>query len=287
MRKLQARLRAYWSLIKSPQTGLLLLTGLAGYSSARCPVLTWQTLLALGGSLFLAISGSTVLNMWYDRDIDTVMCRTAKRPLPSKQVKPRETLLLGLLLSAAGVGWSLALTLLYGTIVFAGTFFNVVVYTVYLKRRSAWSIVWGGLAGGMPVLAGRVLGTGQIDQIGLLLSLAVLLWIPTHIMTFSLRYEEDYRVARIPTFPSTYGRQVTQVIIALSSIAATFAMTGAAIGIGMAWGYLRLLGVLSAGLLFLAIASVVRPSARMNFGLFKYASVFMLSSMVLILVEGF
>jgi protoheme IX farnesyltransferase len=71
----------FWSLIKSLQTGLLLLTGLAGYMSARCPVTTWQALLGLTGSLFLAVSGSTVLNMWYDRDIDAKMGRTAKGAL--------------------------------------------------------------------------------------------------------------------------------------------------------------------------------------------------------------
>ncbi|MFC2043326.1 UbiA family prenyltransferase, partial [Chloroflexota bacterium] len=75
-------LRLYLNLIKSPQTCLLLITGLAGYMSARCPVLNWPTLLALGGSLFLTISGSTVINMWHDRDIDACMVRTCTRPLP-------------------------------------------------------------------------------------------------------------------------------------------------------------------------------------------------------------
>ena len=72
--------RSYWQLTKSLQTGLLLLTGLAGYMSARCPVFNLTTILALCGSLFLAISGSTILNMWYDRDIDSVMERTCNRP---------------------------------------------------------------------------------------------------------------------------------------------------------------------------------------------------------------
>ncbi len=73
----------YRPLIKSLQTGLLLVTGLTGYMSARCPVMTLHTFLGLAGSLFLAISGSTVLNMVLDRDIDARMARTANRPLPS------------------------------------------------------------------------------------------------------------------------------------------------------------------------------------------------------------
>ncbi len=279
---LTTRLRLYWQLIKSLQTGLLLATGLAGYMSARCPVTHWTTLLGLGASLFLAISGSTVLNMVYDRDIDARMKRTAARPLPTGRVSPREGLALGLALSLVGVIWALALSPLYGAVVFAGLFFDVVVYTVWLKRRTPWSIVWGGISGGMPVLAGRALGTGEIDGIGLLLALGVLFWIPTHIMTFSLRCFNDYQRAGVPTFPAVYGFQATRGIIAAASLLAAAAMAGAAAGIGMAWGYLRLLVVLSGGLLALALASLLAPSERLNFGLFKYASLYMLNSMLLI-----
>ncbi len=275
-------LRRYWPLIKSLQTGLLLITGLAGYMSGRCPVLTWQTLLGLAGSLFLAISGSTVINMVYDRDIDARMRRTCGRPLPTGQVTPRAALLLGLVFSAAGVGWAAAMNLRYGLVVFAGLFFDVVIYTIWMKRRTPYSIIFGGIAGGMPVLAGRTLAVGGLDAVGLLLAVAVVLWIPTHILTFSIRHEQDYRAAGVPTFPSAYGVGATRTIIALSSLAAGVAMVIAALLLGMEWGYLRLLGVLSAGLLALALGSLTRPSERAYFGVFKYASVYMLGSMLLV-----
>lgn len=277
----------YWPLIKSLQTGLLLTTGIAGYASCRCPILNWQAILGLTGSLFLAISGSTVLNMWYDRDIDAKMQRTCWRPLPSGVISTREALYFGLLLSTLGAGWALAMDPLYGVIVFAGLFFDVVFYTVWLKRRTAWSVVWGGFAGAMPVLAGRALGIGQIDWIGVLLALSVLFWIPTHILTFSMRNYEDYKHAGIPTFPSKYGYQATRIAIAISSVMAALSMAVAAYGIGMMVGYLRLMAVLSAGLLLLAVASTVRPSERVNFGLFKYASLYMLSAMLLLVLEAF
>jgi protoheme IX farnesyltransferase len=283
--RLKARLGIYWSLIKSLQTGLLLLTGLAGYMSARCPMLTWRTLLALAGSLFLAISGSTVLNMVIDRDLDQKMARTCNRPLPSGRVSTREATTLGVALSLLGLGWAGWLSPQYGAVVFAGWFFDVVVYTVWLKRRTAWSIIWGGIAGGMPILAGRTLGLGYIDWTGALLALSVLLWIPTHIMTFNLRHKADYAAAGVPTFPSVYGERWTQLTIAASSVVASLAMGFAAYGIGMTWGYLRVLVVLSAGLLLLATSSVLRPSVRTNFGLFKYASLYMLSSMLLVFME--
>lgn len=286
MSAVKAKLRVYWALIKSLQTGLLLTTGLAGYMSARCPVTHWTTLLGLSASLFLAISGSTVLNMWYDRDIDARMQRTCQRPLPGGIVKPGEAFCLGLVLSATGVSWSLALDRVYGLVVFAGLLIDVVIYTIWLKRSTPWSIVWGGISGGMPILAGRALGLGEFDWIGILLALAVLFWIPTHMMTFSMRYFDDYLCAGIPTFPSTYGFQFTRLIVAFSSLAAALAIGLALMGIGMAWGYLRLLVVLSAGLLLLAVSSLTRPSERVNFGLFKYASLYMLSSMLLLIMEA-
>jgi protoheme IX farnesyltransferase len=189
----------------------------------------------------------------------------------------------GLALSALGVGLAFAMDALYGLIIFAGLFFDVVVYTIWLKRRTCWSIVWGGISGGMPILAGRALGLGGLDWVGVMLSLGILFWIPTHILTFSMRYHSDYQAAGVPTFPSQYGFDFTRVIIAVSSLLAALAMGTAALGIGMEWGFLRLLGVLSAGLLVLAIATVFRPSERVNFGLFKYASLYMLSSMILMM----
>jgi len=285
--KLKSKIAQYGRLIKSLQTGLLLATGLAGYMSGSCPVTHWTTLMSLSGSLFLAISGSTVLNMWYDRDIDSRMKRTRNRPLAAGKINPRETLRFGLVLALFGVAWAVAMDARYGLLIFAGLFFDVMVYTIWLKRRTAWSIVWGGISGGMPILAGRVLSTGSLDWIGILLSLSVLFWIPTHIMTFSMKYYDDYQAARVPTFPSTYGFPATRAVVAFSSILAALSTGIAAYGIGMTWGYIRILAVLSVGLLTLAAISLMKPSEGLNFGLFKYASVYMLASMILMVAYGF
>lgn len=281
---LGARLRAYWALTKSLQTGLLLVTGLAGYFSARCPTHSTELVLALAGSLFLAIAGSTVLNMVYDRDIDAKMPRACWRPLPAGHVSVREALWLGVVLSVAGVGWSFALSALYGAVGLAGLFFDVVIYTIWLKRRTPWSIVWGGIAGGMPVLAGRVLGSGQIDLIGLLLALAILLWIPTHILTFGMKYADQYRAAGVPIFPNTYGKWITHVTLSLSTGAAAIAMLLAVWQIGLPWRYFHLAAGLGAVLLIVTLASVLRRSPKLNFALYKFASLYMLGSMGLIVM---
>ncbi len=279
-----AKIRLYWPLTKSLQTGLLVSTGLAGYMSARCPVFTIPILIGLLVSLVASISGSTILNMWWDRDIDARMGRTKKRPLASGVIDSREALKVGLIVSAFGVGLALFMDVLYGLIIFAGLFFDVVIYTMWLKRRTCWSILWGGISGGMPILAGRTLGLGSLDWIGAVLALGVLFWIPTHILTFSMRYFNDYQAAGVPTFPSSYGFATTRATIAISSILAALSMGAAAWGIGMEWGFLRLLGVLSMGLLVLAVSIMFRPSERVNFGLFKYASLYMLAAMLLMMI---
>jgi heme o synthase len=93
---LRTKFRAYWPLVKSLQTGLLVSTGLGGYMSARCPIHDWATLTGLLISLVASISGSTILNMWWDRDIDAKMPRTLNRPLASGQIRPGEALWIGL-----------------------------------------------------------------------------------------------------------------------------------------------------------------------------------------------
>ena len=277
-----SKINLYWQLIKSMQTGLLLLTGITGYMSARCPVMNWYMILGLFGSLFLTISGSTVLNMIYDRDIDSKMNRTKFRPLPSGKLSVKETLHLGIFLSVFGIIWSFFISSLYGGIVLTGWLLDVAVYTIWLKRKTAWSIVWGGISGGMPILAGRVLGAGQVDMIGLLFAVAILLWIPTHILTFSIRYQKDYQSAGIPTFPSWYGVEKTRLIIAFSSVGAAIAIAVGLFSLGLSVGYLRTLLFLSSGLMVLAVTSVYKPSDKMNFLLFKYASVYMLAAMLII-----
>lgn len=271
----------FWTLIKPPQTGLLLATGVAGYMSAHTSA-NIPLLLVMMVSLFLAIGGSTLMNMWYDHDIDSKMKRTQQRPAASGELTRAEVFYAGMAVSLLGIGWALAVDLFYGVVVFAGWFFDVVVYTLWLKRRTCWSILWGGISGAMPILAGRVLAAGQIDAIGLLLAGAVLFWIPTHILTFSIKYASDYAVAGVPTFPFTYGLETTRAVIALSSMIAAASIGVASVMIGVQAGILRLLIVLSAGLLLLSFTTVFRPSERVNFSLFKYASLYMLISMILL-----
>jgi len=279
---LKTLIKAYWSLIKSKQTYLLVITGWAGFSSAQCPVVGWETTLALIGSLFLAVSGSTIFNMAFDRDIDAKMGRAQNRPLPTGLISLPNALLYASIVSALGIGWAFTLDPLYGWVVMAGLFFDAVIYTVVLKRKTPYSIIYGGISGGMPILAGRTLGVGSIDLIGILLAAAIVFWIPTHIMTFSIKYQDQYAAANVPTFPSVYGVETTRKIIAGSTILASLIMIVAAELIGMKGYYLIALVLGSIALVSLATLTVMKPSQKLNFRLFKAASIYMLGAMLLI-----
>ncbi len=284
MTNIFTKFRHYWPLIKSLQTGLLVLTGITGYVSARCPVYNLTTIFSVLGSLFLAVSGSTILNMVWDRDIDAKMNRTKHRPLPTGLIQAQEAWIVGLGISLLGLVWAAYLDLLYALIIFGGLFFDVVVYTIWLKRKTAWSIVWGGISGGMPILAGRAFGLGHVDSVGILFMFGILFWIPTHILTFSIKYADDYAAAGVPTFPSTYGVNTTRIIISVSSFIAAVSMLLSGVMMDLGAGYLRLIAVLAAGLLGLAMSTIFTASERINFGLFKYASLFMMTSMFVVIL---
>jgi protoheme IX farnesyltransferase len=214
------------------------------------------------------------------------MARTCRRPLVTGQVSPGAAWRLGVVLSVLGLACALLLSPLFAALVTTGLFFEIVVYTVWLKRRTAWSILVGGVAGGMPILAGRALATGEVDRIGLLLALAVLFWVPTHNLTLSMRHLDDYRRAGVPTFPLTYGRRATHGLITCSGALAAMAMTTAFVWVGLPAPILWTSSMLGAGLICLALLAWIRPSETQTTVLFKYASLYMLGSMLLLSVGG-
>ena len=280
--KLTEKSRGFWALIKSRQTLLLLATGLAGYLSARPEGATALTLSLILFSLFAAISGTTALNMVVDRDIDARMERTAWRPLPAGTLTPLAATIFGGGLVALGLGIAFWMRLLFGIVIAAGVFLDLVVYTLWLKRRSAWAIIFGGVSGGMPILAGRALVIGRADGLGLLLALSVLLWIPTHIMTFSIKYADDYRRADIPTWPAVYGFDSARRFMACANGVRGIALVAAGWLLDICPYSLALLALSGVITLTLSLWTVIRPSEKVNHLLFKFASVHMLGSMVLI-----
>jgi len=157
-------------------------------------------------SMYLAISGTTAVNMWLDRDIDALMSRTKNRPLPSGSLSSAECAFYGLLLFTIGLIIGLNVSFDFALVIFLGLFFDIVIYTVLLKRSSPYSIVLGGFAGAMPALGGWVAVQG-FTLPGFIIAAIVLLWIPSHIWYISMHYEDDYRIAGVPMYPLVVGME--------------------------------------------------------------------------------
>ncbi|MBC8403021.1 MAG: protoheme IX farnesyltransferase [Candidatus Marinimicrobia bacterium] len=281
--KLINLLRFYLALIKTPQTALLIFTALAGYQSGEGNLTLLQGVLAFTGIL-LAISGTTALNMVFDRDIDAVMERTKQRPIPTRTITPRAALIFGSTLIVAGMIINYQVSMLYANIVLAGVGFDFIIYTIWLKRRSPWSIIFGGLAGGMPIMAGRALATGQIDFLSFLMATAILLWIPTHILTLAMNHSKDYSLAGVPTFPNVFGFEKARYFIAGSNLTAAVIIVAIFIQLSISISGIALMVIGNLILLVLSYRIIRHPSLKMNFTMFKFASLYMAVAMLILVI---
>lgn len=203
----------YLSLLKLKQTALLLFTAIAAYLAAPGQFRT-QAFFALLLAEFLAIGGTTAVNMYFDRDIDSKMRRTRSRPIPAGRILPKPALIYGILLFLAGLAVSLPVNFWLPLTIFLGFAFDIFVYTLYFKRRTYLNILFGGIAGGMPAMGGWLTKTGFFEPGALLAFTLVFLWIPMHIWFISIYYLEDYTKSGIPMLPVVVGeRETTKYII--------------------------------------------------------------------------
>ena len=206
--------RAYFLLTKPRIIELLLVTTVPTmFIAARGVPSPWLMAATLVGGALSAASAN-VLNCYLDRDIDALMRRTARRPLPAHRVEPGDALRFGLVLGVAGFVWLWAtVNLLSAVLATSAILFYVFVYTIGLKRRSTQNIVIGGAAGAVPVLVGWSAVTGRVDLPALVLFAIIFYWTPPHFWALSLRYKDDYAAAGVPMLPVVRGARETSTQI--------------------------------------------------------------------------
>jgi heme o synthase len=223
----QPALPADWrdlvALTKPRVMSLVVFTGLCGLLAA--PV---QLPMVLGFTAILCIAlgagGAGALNQWYEADLDVLMRRTANRPLPAKRMDRQSALHFGVGLSVFSVVlMDLATNHLAAVLLAVSILFYVLVYTVWLKRRTAQNIVIGGAAGAFPPLIGWVAATGQIDLLPALLFAIIFLWTPPHFWALSLFVRSDYAAANVPMLPVVAGIRNTRLQILLYSVSVVVA----------------------------------------------------------------
>ncbi|MFL6755390.1 MAG: heme o synthase, partial [Sphingomicrobium sp.] len=215
---LPADWRDFVALTKPRVMSLVVFTGLCGLLVApvQLPlVLSFTAILCIA----LGAGACGALNQWYEVDVDAKMRRTAKRPLPAGRMSRQSALHFGVGLGAFSVllmglatNWLAALMLL------ASILFYVLIYTVWLKPRTAQNIVIGGAAGAFPPLIGWVAATGQVATLPLLLFAIIFLWTPPHFWALSLFVRSDYANAGVPMLPVVAGVPATRRQILLYSL---------------------------------------------------------------------
>jgi protoheme IX farnesyltransferase len=277
----------YVALMKPRVMSLVVFTALVGLAVAPVglhPLIAFTALLCIA----VGAGAAGALNMWYDADVDAVMTRTARRPVPMGRVKPGEALAFGLTLAGfAVVTLGLLVNTLAAALLAFTIFFYVVIYTVWLKRWTPQNIVIGGAAGAFPPMIGWAAATGSLSPEPVLLFLIIFFWTPPHFWALALYRTEDYARAGIPMLPVVSGdtatrRQIlahTLILVPLGIAPWTFGYAGTLYGVV----------ALVAGATMLVLAWQVyrekRPDDRASKNLFAFSILYLFLLFAVLLVE--
>jgi protoheme IX farnesyltransferase len=277
----------YIALMKPRVMSLVVFTALVGLAVAPGslhPVAAFTALLCIA----VGAGAAGALNMWYDADVDALMTRTARRPVPMGRVRPGEALAFGLTLgSFAVVTLGLLVSWVASALLAFTIFFYVVIYTMWLKRSTPQNIVIGGAAGAFPPMIGWAAVTGSLSFEPVLLFLIIFFWTPPHFWALALYRTEDYARARIPMLPVVSGdastrRQImlyTLILVPLGVAPWALGYTGALYGVT----------AIVTGAIMVVLGWQVfresRPAERASRNLFAFSILYLFLLFAVLLVE--
>ena len=270
--------RDFLALTKPRVMTLVVFTGLCGMLAAPVrvdPVLGFTAILCIA----LGAGAAGALNQWYEADLDAVMKRTAQRPLPAGRMQRESALHFGVGLAVFSVIlMGLALNLAAAAILTVSILFYVLVYTVWLKRRTPQNIVIGGAAGAFPPLIGWAAATGEVAVLPVLLFALVFLWTPPHFWALALFVQSDYAKAGVPMLPVVAGERATRRQIGLYTIPmAAAAIAPWPLGLtGAVYGAVALLTTAAFGVLAAQVAAGSNtPAMKPEKRLFAYSIIYL------------
>ncbi len=275
---LRTTLSAYLALLKVRSAVLNSVSALMGAFLASGGGIPGDTMLVLASSVGLAAAGSGAVNSYLDRDIDRIMQRTSHRPLPIGAIKPAEkALYVGISLIGIGLFISALWLSLPATLFIAlGAAIYIFIYTLWLKRKTPWSVVVGGLAGSCALLAGWFAITSEFGPAPLFFSVFIFLWTPGHFWGLAIKTKEDSERANIPTLPTVYGERTASKWVALSNLALLlFSIIPYALGIlGQAYLFISL--IIGLIVLIANINLYLAPTAQKAWLMFKLSSPYLI-----------
>ncbi len=274
------------ALMKLRVVSLLVVTGVCGYLAGAAGKVQLSVLLAVAGGGALAAGGANALNCALDRDLDAVMTRTRSRPIPDGRVLVWQAVALGIAMNVAAAAWLIAsANVLAAALALAGTVWYLVIYTMWLKRRSTQNIVIGGAAGCFPPLVGWAAATGSLDATALTLAAVIFLWTPPHFWALATLLRKDYRRAGVPMLPAVVSIQRTANQAFVYAVATVLVSLGPVLWDGADAVY----AVSAAGLgaVFLLRADAFRreadtPAARR---LFRYSLIYLAALFAALVVD--
>ena len=285
----EAGVADYIALLKPRVMSLVVFTALVGLLIAPGHV---HPVLAITSILCIAVGGGAAgaLNMWYERDIDALMSRTANRPIPRGRITSGEALAFGLTLAFFSVmTLGILVNWFAGGLLAFTIFFYVVIYTMLLKRWTAQNIVIGGAAGALPPVVAWAAATGSLSPEPILLFLIIFLWTPPHFWALALFRTDDYGRANIPMLPNVAGPDATRLQILLYAVLlVTVAVAPWPLGyFDAVYGVTSL--VLGAGMMWFAIQVYRRRTGgdalRATRQLFKFSIVYLFMLFAVLLLE--
>jgi heme o synthase len=267
--------RNYIEVTKPKSVALLVFTSIATMAIAAVSFKSFIPSQILAGffAVTAASAGCNTVTCYVDRDIDRVMRRTSHRPIPTRRIAPAERALVwGLGLIALGLLVGIWLNLASFLILMLGVLDNVVIYSLWLKRRSPLNIVLGGFSGGLPAMFGWSAITGTITLLPILLAALVVLWIPSHIWSLAILSKEDYALAGVPMLPVVMKeRAALRCIVATVVLMIPFSFAIYLVG-GFGWIYALSAFSLGAIVLLLNVYLFFRPTKENAYRAFKISS---------------
>jgi protoheme IX farnesyltransferase len=229
-----------------------------------------------------------VITCYIDRDIDVVIERTKRRPIPSQRIHPPEkALYFGLALALVSLALSWRINPLSFICMVLGLADNIVVYSLLTKRRSPLNVIWGGFSGGLPALFGWAAVSGSINLTALLIGAIVVLWIPNHIWSLAIFYSDDYQKVSVPMLPAVFELKKTLRCI-LATVLLMYLFSALLYFFGPFGPLYLSLALVSGFLISLGnIYLVLRPSSQRAWKMFKLSSPYLFLLFVGMILDVF
>ncbi len=281
--------RNYVEVTKPPIVLLLVFTSLAtmliAWKHTVFP-LTPTLLIIATVAITAASAGCDTITSYVDRDIDAIMHRTQHRPIPSGRITPSRALAWGLFLAAVGLILALWINVLSFIWIALGIIDNVIIYSLYLKRRNPLNIILGGVSGGLPVMFGWSAVTNNVQLLPILLAALVVLWIPGHIWSLAIFTRADYKRAKVPMLPvvtklSTALRCIVSTIVLMIPFSLWIYLEG---GFGIV--YLAVAILFGVAVLYVNLKLFLHPNDKMAYLAFKISSPYLFALFLAMIIDS-